>query len=1002
MKRKLFIILSTLVLIITLIFSFVFKDNKENNKEISKVEKLLSKPEGIQAYTLNGEKTNISFNELINGYTINKITCKNGTVATYNKTTNEVSLSNIKIPDYCTMDFKHSIYSKLLADNKTIKTRTDFSSVFTETNTGTLYKATESIVGSTPKEVYYFAGNAKNNWVKFGGFYWRIIRTNHDGSIRLLYHGTSPEAEDAYISSSTVYNSLQNDSMYVGYMYGTSGSLENNRKNTNDSTIKSTIDTWYKNNLTNYTKYLSVSEGNYTSNENITFYYSGKKRISDNKTPSYDCKNIKDAFSVDNIEAKLTYPIALMTADEISYAGGLWATVSKAWYYYNSLNNKSTGKFYWDTITPFSWTKTYSDMYMVHSETYDGVLGTGYINSEKAVRPVISLKGNLVWKSGDGSSNNPYEVEDLPPTLSKKLLADNPTIKTRTDFSATFTETNTGTLYKATESIAGNTPKDVYYFAGNATNNWVKFGGFYWRIIRTNHDGSVRLLYAGTSLNTTEGYIGTSAFNTKFNNPKYVGYMYGDLDADLDKARANTNNSTIKTYIDNWYSNNLSAYTKYLSKDAVYCNDREPASGSSYSISSGFNYASFGRLTTNKTPTYNCTNIKDAFSGSNNEANLTYSIGLMTADEIAYAGGISGKNNPSAWYYLNGSGVSITGSTLWWLLSPGTWYGNASGVFYINGSSYPGYLNNGAVDNLIGVRPVISLKGNLVWKSGDGSSVNPYEVEDLPPTLSETIKSCATSHTNGVYNENGYRYEGSNPSNYIYMTNKSTNEKELWRIIGVFNDGANGEEVIRVRRHYEQGSYPTMAYDEKNTNHFPNTTMYNTLSSTYNLTNYIHTVNFKMYLGTSSVSTSLTSLEWYTTERGTTPGLTAKNNYNSSTSFIGSVGIMYPSDYGYAVRASDCPRTKSLGGYSVIAACLNDNWLLAGDNRWQWLISPSVSSADSAFTVVNGNVNSNGPYTAGTGYYAYNTWTYSPVMSLDTGVMASGSGTKSDPYMLVN
>ncbi len=189
-----------------------------------------------------------------------------------------------------------------------------------------------------------------------------------------------------------------------------------------------------------------------------------------------------------------------------------------------------------------------------------------------------------------------------------------------------------------------------------------------------------------------------------------------------------------------------------------------------------------------------------------------------------------------------------------------------------------------------------------------------------PFILAETIKTHATSHTNGVYNENGYRYEGTDPSNYIYMTNKSTNEKELWRIIGVFNDGANGEEVIRVRRHYEKDNYPGMAYDENNTNHFPNTTMYSTLSSTYNLTNYNHTVNYMMYLGTSNTSESLTSSGLYTMERGETPGVTAATNYSNAVRFTGSVGLMYPSDYGYAVLASDCARSI-LAIYCIFSIC---------------------------------------------------------------------------------
>ena len=595
-----------------------------------------------------------------------------------------------------------------------------------------------------------------------------------------------------------------------------------------------------------------------------------------------------------------------------------------------------------------------------------------------------------------------YCTMDFKHSIYSKLLADNRTIKTRTSFNTTFTETNTGTLFQTTESIAGAAAKTVYYFAGAPKDNWVKFAGFYWRIIRTNHDGSIKLLYAGTSPDTTSGYIGTSAFNSSYNSPKYVGYMYG-TDGSLSESRTNTNNSTIKTYIDNWYSTNLSSYSKYISTEAVYCNDRQLDSGQTWSTSSSssFNYITYTRLDwngsgANANPTYDCADSHDAFSASNTDAKLTYPIGLMTADEITYAGGYkyTDLTSPYAWYYLNSAGGSITGSTLWWLLSPNFWSGSGAYPSVVYGSSRPGNLNSlGNVDDGLGVRPAISLKGNLVWKSGDGSSASPYEVEKLLPTLSETIKTHATSHTNGVYNENGYRYEGSDPSNYIYMTNKSTNEKELWRIIGVFNDGANGEEVIRVRRHYEKNNYPAMAYDSNSKNHFPNTTMYNTLSSTYNLNNYSHTVNYKMYLGTSDSFKTLTSSGWYTAERGTTPGKTAANSYNGSTSFIGSVGLMYPSDYGYAVLASDCARTIEPYNYDGTASCYNNNWLYQGNSNGQWLISPSASLAGSAFRVDVG------------GYVFYSVadaLASSPVMSLEAGVMVKGTGTKTDPYVITN
>ena len=743
MKRKLFIILSTLVLIITLLFSFVFKDNKENNKEISKVEKILFKPEGIEAYTLNGEKTNKEFNDLINNYVLDKITCKNGTIATYNKATNEVSLSNIHMPDYCTMNFRYTIYGRLLADNTTIKTRTDFSSVFTETNTGTLYKSTESIVGSTPKEVYYFAGNAKNNWVKFAGYYWRIIRTNHDGSIRLLYSGTSPDTTEGYIGTSA-FNTEFNSPKYVGYMYGEDDStLEGMRVNTKDSTIKTYIDNWYSNNLSAYTKYLSKdavycndrneeTEGVYNTGS-ISFYYATYLRLNTNNAPTYNCTNSKDAFSVSNSEAKLTYPIGLMTADEITYVGGKQFTVLSspyAWFYTNSLKNDITGSLFWWLLSPYSWYGDYSAGWILGGSRGPAYLNYGiYNNREFAIRPVISLKGNLIWKSGNGSSASPYEVEELPPTLYEKLLSDNPTIKTRADFNVTFTETNTGTIYKSTESIANSPAKDVYYFAGDTKNNWVKFGGYYWRIIRTNHDSSIRLLYSGKSPDTTDGYIeNVQYFSSSHNNPISVGYMYGTAGS-LDNNRQNSNDSRVKEYIDKWYSDNLSNYNNYISYDAVYCNDRELINGSTYSETNYTYYAGYNRLFVNKSPVYNCTNKKDAFSGSNSEAKLTYPIGLMTADEVAFAGGLDGTN-ANVYYALNSKGNAITGEKSWWLLTPKFFDAayKESAVFVVYSGSENGRLGQLGVTWYASLRPVISIKSDTLYSKGNGSPGNPYEI----------------------------------------------------------------------------------------------------------------------------------------------------------------------------------------------------------------------------------------------------------------------------------
>ena len=431
-------------------------------------------------------------------------------------------------------------------------------------------------------------------------------------------------------------------------------------------------------------------------------------------------------------------------------------------------------------------------------KTHTYTIEIKYINDEY-VDQSIDMGQNL--------SGTIYIREFTKPTmkLTDKLMADNPTIGTRTTFTA-FTETNKGTLYKATEQIGTNPVKDVYYFAGDAKNNWVKFGkttessctykrkeviyvnmtekiekypeneaectstnicdagenrgyfvgltesectdmngkwitekatwngtstkDIYWRIVRTNADGSIKLLYAGTSPDTEKAYIGTSAFNTTDNDPMYVGYKYGTTGS-LENNRLNTNDSTIKTYIDNWYKNNLTAYTKYLSNDAVYCNDRELASLSTYSTTRSFNYASYERIDFTSQPTYNCTNMSDAFSVNNTSAKLDYPIGLMTIDELSYAGGefYTKLTAPYAWYYTNANGESIISNSSSVSLSPVVWNETDSRVWRWYGSDTPGSLDAGlSVDISFAVRPSVSLSSCNLISRGDGSPENPYVI----------------------------------------------------------------------------------------------------------------------------------------------------------------------------------------------------------------------------------------------------------------------------------
>ena len=319
-----------------------------------------------------------------------------------------------------------TLYEQILADKSTRPgARTDFSTVLTTNNTNTLYTSTED-----SKTVYYFAGNATDNWVKFGknasnqDLYWRIIRTNSDGSVRLLYHSTSTAATDAYIGTSA-FNTTYNNSMYVGYMYGTSGAQASNRTNENSSTIKTAIDNWYVSNLEakGYTKYLSttavycndreVGSGTYSATGSA-FYYAAYARLSTNKTPTYDCTNINDKFTIDSStgNGKLTYPIALMTADEISYAGGVCNSIAPVWYYKNSALESSTGTQYWWSLSPNSWGRYSYVWYVGGGGDFPGFLDSGVAASINGVRPVISLKSCVKTSGGDGTSSNPYTIQE--------------------------------------------------------------------------------------------------------------------------------------------------------------------------------------------------------------------------------------------------------------------------------------------------------------------------------------------------------------------------------------------------------------------------------------------------------------------------------------------------------------------------------------------------------------------------------------------------------------
>ena len=202
--------------------------------------------------------------------------------------------------------------------------------------------------------------------------------------------------------------------------------------------------------------------------------------------------------------------------------------------------------------------------------------------------------------------------------------------------------------------------------------------------------------------------------------------MYGTAgSSDYASTHANTNKSDILKNLETWYNNNLKTYESKLA-DTIWCNDKSTVSGGLGYGTNGTSYGAYNRLASTKQPTLKCPNdnkggklskftVDDTTNGN---GNLTYKIGLLTADEIAFSGSIAYINNRSTYLQEN------TGTTWWWSLSPFHFSGSYAYVWRVDS----GYLCGYRVYADGGLRPVISLISSTNV-TGDGTSENPYVVE---------------------------------------------------------------------------------------------------------------------------------------------------------------------------------------------------------------------------------------------------------------------------------
>ena len=230
-------------------------------------------------------------------------------------------------------------------------------------------------------------------------------------------------------------------------------------------------------------------------------------------------------------------------------------------------------------------------------------------------------------------------------------------------------------------------------------------------------------------------YSGTtykSVFNPNYNDNAYVGFKYGTAGAsDYSTTHANTNKSTILKNLETWYTNNLKTYADTIT-DTVWCNDKTNVTDTTFDPwgwpPNGLGYAKnvtyYGATQRLVSKSNSAGGTGPSLKCNGELSKITSKVGLITADELAFAGYAYAKKNTTTYLQENAT------DTLWWSLSPNYFDGSSASVWIVSGSN--GYFGNSVFDGYkviitIGVRPSISLK-STINVTGNGTSEKPYKV----------------------------------------------------------------------------------------------------------------------------------------------------------------------------------------------------------------------------------------------------------------------------------
>ena len=417
---------------------------------------------------------------------------------------------------------------------------------------------------------------------------------------------------------------------------------------------------------------------------------------------------------------------------------------------------KETGAYTLDDLTQTS-TSNISGSYQNYYITY----GTGWTASGSN----FNLTGSTVTSGTYSSSYSSLVGKFLPRIVNYFRFSDfasssASTKKTTTGLNSLYyivSATSSSLTYKVissnkntTEALLASTTDDYgtsYYFRGVVKNNYVEFANKCWRIVRITGDGSVKLTLHNDNLNSSSNPCSSSnnntsaafahlsssnyesVFNTSQNDNTYIGFMYGTSGASsYADAHANKNKSTILANLETWYKNNLASYESKLA-DTIWCNDKSTSSGLGYG-NNDTDYNAMNRLTVTMSPTLVCLNdnnggklskftVNDTTHGN---GNLTYKIGLLTSDEVLFAGHGFQIRNETNYLYENSS------AGWWWTMSPGN-YSSSDVGFLFNLYVGDDGVSGDYVINEQGLRPAIALTSTTRISKGTGTSEDPYVIK---------------------------------------------------------------------------------------------------------------------------------------------------------------------------------------------------------------------------------------------------------------------------------